>query len=425
MSRSKAPTYRRKTSLTDKQVTAIDPLDDDDGIAHLAQDLASKAWLSPGFPFNLPMFSVNIAKAPWRRIQDVVESYDGMRISFDRRPRPCFILTTTKTSLQHDAVSAFEESLRMVMDLVIGRDNFSAVEAIELAFGAGAMRSSNVHFKCLVEPGLYISRLEVFAKAQEIVHGVGDDVRAAIIKNARRAASNLAWHKVDLDALRQNGELKPLNEVDTPSAKKVVKEMAAHGLNCALSTAASMLVLTVGDKINAPHVTDVARVLRSVETVCKALTASGIVNGWLSLPRPDADPALRWMNVIVSIYEDLHSELLGQAPLQFTSNEIARTVNITVKNDLVCLVTAKLSSFRPKTGSRIHDSNDQRVAPLPAASPPNGQVIECQICRTGFFFSDGELAVFKQRGFASPKRCKPCRIKQTAVRKTTVPSAQR
>lgn len=287
------------------------------------------------------------------------------------------------------------------------------------------MNSSKVHFKYFVDPGLYVSRLEAFAKAQGILHGVDDDVRAAISENSRNAASVHAWHKLDVEALKQNAQLKPLNEVDTPKAKKVVKEMAAHEFECALVTTMSALVLTVGDKSGAPHVDDVAGVLRDVEIVYKALKASGIVKGWLSLPVPNKDPELRWTNVSISIFEELHGELLGRAPLGFEPNSSARLTNITVKNDLVCLATRKPSSWLKKSSRRNYNHIDevQRVA-LPL-SPPTGQEIECQICRTKFFFSDGEKAIFNKRGFAPPKRCKSCKKQQSVVRKATVPSMWR
>lgn len=38
--------------------------------------------------------------------------------------------------------------------------------------------------------------------------------------------------------------------------------------------------------------------------------------------------------------------------------------------------------------------------------------IQCADCGEDFIFSEGESKFFQSKGFASPRRCKPCRAKK-------------
>lgn len=44
----------------------------------------------------------------------------------------------------------------------------------------------------------------------------------------------------------------------------------------------------------------------------------------------------------------------------------------------------------------------------------SGQILSCIDCRNMFMYSDGEAKFYRERGLATPKRCKPCRAQKKA-----------
>jgi hypothetical protein len=59
---------------------------------------------------------------------------------------------------------------------------------------------------------------------------------------------------------------------------------------------------------------------------------------------------------------------------------------------------------------------------VPVASTGDRQLM-CRDCGGSFTWSAGEQAFYQQKGFAEPKRCKPCREQQRIARENRLSSS--
>ena len=50
-------------------------------------------------------------------------------------------------------------------------------------------------------------------------------------------------------------------------------------------------------------------------------------------------------------------------------------------------------------------------------------IVTCQICKSKFYFTQGEQKFYKSKGLNIPKKCKNCRTKPKPLAKTYIPRA--